>query len=120
MVMPGEVVQQGDTVVFDVNGERQAFVVVRPKRRGPRCNATQRSGGRGVRVTPAARRRGAWRRIQRGRRRISRALAPPFSPPHSKVKMGNSFFSVEPFVGAPWGAVFTVSADGHSLERTQQ
>ncbi|PRW61100.1 tRNA (adenine(58)-N(1))-methyltransferase non-catalytic subunit trm6 [Chlorella sorokiniana] len=65
---PGPVVREGDTVIWDVNGDKQALVAV---------------DGR------------------------------------SRVKLGTAFFSAAPLLGCPYGSMFTLSADGSTLERTQ-
>jgi hypothetical protein len=50
------------------------------------------------------------------------ALAPPITSasPRSKVKLGRAYFPADPLIGSPFGSIFTVSADGKRLERTQQ
>lgn len=37
----------------------------------------------------------------------------------SKVKVGGAYCSATPLVGCPYGAMFTLGADGKSLERTE-
>lgn len=37
----------------------------------------------------------------------------------SNVKLGKVFCSVAPLVGCPYGAMFTLGADGKSLERAE-
>jgi hypothetical protein len=37
--------------------------------------------------------------------------------PLSKIKVGKLFVPVTPLIGAPFGAVFTLSADSKHLER---
>jgi hypothetical protein len=36
-----------------------------------------------------------------------------------KVKLGKVFCSTKPLVGCPYGSMFTLAADGKSLERTE-
>ncbi len=37
-----------------------------------------------------------------------------------RVKVGKAFFPADPIIGCPYGTLFTLSADGKSLEKTHQ
>ena len=94
-------ISAGDTVIIDC-GDKSQFLVVRPPKTYACC--------------------GSWACWQQ---QPPCSLDPHCSlwcPPHacSKVKLGGSYCSVEPLIGAPYGSIFTLSADGKSLQRTTQ
>ena len=103
----GRLVQEGDTVILEVNRERYSFVHI--KRGGCGCAAPL-----------------VWRATARAATKIPRKTCHKccaasqgcvVCPDHRKVRVGKKDCSVDIFIGAPYGAVYRLEDDGQTLCR---
>jgi len=99
-------IQEGDTVVLDENGERKSFLKL--KRKGCvalchhlSCHNVETCTG----VLPAI--------LTAVHTHTPCAL-------YRQARIGKSQVCTDPFIGAPYGAVFTLSADGKSVQRVTE
>jgi hypothetical protein len=116
-------VRAGDTVIFDINGDRQAILTLDGRRWAHRAQ-------RGATLKWAALLGAlpALHSTARGSASLSgpvaaacsahRCLTPPSACRCSKVKLGKTSCSAAPLIGCPYGSMFALAADGKSLERT--
>lgn len=108
---PPAVMAEGDTVVFDINGDKHIFIALD----GNRCGAAHASGGRLQRLALA----GQLLHISSKAGQCIRApMARPRLRARSKVKLCGVQCSAAPLIGAPWGSMWTLDPDGKSLQRT--
>ena len=101
-------VREGDTVIFDTNGDKQALVRVDAKRWGAPCSRSA--------AVPGSRCRKCMRSNTPSRCNACTAPRPAVC---SRVKLGSAFCPAAPLIGCPYGAMFTLAADGKSLQRCQ-
>ena len=94
-------IREGDTVILDVNGEKQAFLTV--KRAGCVICCCISSLTRGF--------------------VLQFCVLQGFDSSHtvcSKVKVGKQLCSLEPIIGQPYGSVYQIAADTSELVRTKR
>lgn len=108
---PAAVIAEGDTVVFDINGDKQSLIALDAKRCGEPHAGGGRRRGLALDGRPLAMHSNALECMQAA----MNCLRPPA---RSKVKLGGVSCSATPLIGAPWGSMWTLGPDGKSLQRT--
>lgn len=116
------VVQEGDTIIWDINGDRQALITVEKNTCAGRYGRRKTWGARVCRnqlcnmLSSYCTTESHLGRLLKG---TPFAIQHQCNPSRSKVKLGKVFCSAAALLGCPYGSMFALSADGKSLERTE-